>query len=163
MANAATVIGDMHVAGALSCVTLSVPSQTILNTHVNANANISATKVQQQYCKTLSLEGAASIATGTSNYVMHVVNGVTGSLVRMSVGQSTLPTNDITIQLLKGTETVSVVTLTSTHTANSAVISTTTASLSQNDVLTLRFYPSSTTTELGSGFFAQIVVREDAE
>jgi len=90
--------GDLHVAGNLSADSMSPPDGSVGDSAIEAGANVSALKLEQQYMPTVRTAGAVANKTE----VLHVANAP-GTLFEISAGTITLCTGtaSITIDVLK--------------------------------------------------------------
>ncbi len=165
MANAqSTLQGDYFINGALRATTLTPSDGSVSNAKVAADAAIAATKLDHQYMPTYSQN--ANSASAADRRIVHVANGA-GTIVSIDAGSRTLCTSNaaITVDVLKNGTTVlaSSIVLDS---GNTAYIlehgSISVADYVADDVLEVNVTVAAGMGVLGSGAFANLVLREAA-
>jgi hypothetical protein len=138
---------------------------SVVDADLSASANLSATKMQHQYCPLFAQ--ANSAAASDTGRVIHVVKGATGTMVAFRAGSIVAATGNatVTIDLKKNGTTMltAVITLDNANTAyiaEDAALSVT--ALAAGDVLTLVIVATVGTGVLPTGLFAEAILREDA-
>lgn len=143
-----------------------IPAASIGNTQVGTTDPIAADKLQHQL-QPCYVTGSATTAAAATQAV-HVVRGVSGTLVGFDLGSIVANIGDSTVTVdLKRNGTsllTAAVTLTSAHAAREVVAATLlTTALAADDVLEVVVTVSAGTGTLAKGVFARVTLREDAE
>lgn len=94
MANPSIHQGDLHVAGALTMQTITIPANSVGDTQIPALANISAAKFRHRHTATVADNDGVSSSDQTTK-VTHV-RGTTGTLIAIEVSCSAAPIGDAT-------------------------------------------------------------------
>lgn len=163
---ASRIDDDVFVRGRLSMRTIDLPDGAVSDSDVAADAAIGAAKLEHQHAINYSQASGTTAAAETK--VVHTVQGTAGSLVSIKAGMVTPCSGDatVTVDLHKNGSSIltSTITLDSTQTARELVTGTIdTATTADGDVLEIVITVSAGTGTLGSGVFAIVVAREDAE
>ena len=158
--------GDVHVAGALSANSMSIPDGTVGNDDVASDADIAATKLQHQYQKNYSQESGTTVAA--EEYIIHTVYGAAATVVAFEAGLITIPDGDrtVTVDLHKNGTTIlsAAIVLDSgntTYVVEGATISSPT--LADGDVLEVVVTIGGSSGSNPAGLFVNCVIREDAQ
>ena len=77
---------DVHIAGALTCRTMSIPAGTITDAAIAAGAAIQATKVQQQHVERVSQAPGAAVVAQTVDVHLAAAAGVVVSIEAVVTG-----------------------------------------------------------------------------
>lgn len=154
---------DLYVNGKFAAKEMTLPSNVVANANVVAAADIDAVKLEHQYEKVLNQNGTAVADTRA----IHLVYGATGSVVAFKAGSVVACTGNatITVDLKKNGTTMlsAVITLDNANTAYVAEAGTLAGTvLVAGDVLTVVVAVNAGTGALGTGLFAEVVLREDA-
>ena len=157
--------GSLHVVDQLSCRLFSPPSSCIGNDAIKPDANVDASKLQQQYLPVVRQNGNAA-AEGP--VVLHEAYGATGEVLSVRVGCITVPDGDrtATVDVKKNGTTIltAPIVLDSANVAythESAVPSVT--ALVAGDVLTVTVTVAGSSGTHVTGLWVQAVIRETAQ
>ena len=168
-----TIDGDLRVTGRLVPATFTPPAGAVDNAAVAASAGIVATKLQHQYIVTHTQKTGADVATQTED--VHIVHGLTGTVVGVDVACSTAPTGGdkaFTVNVHKGNQSTAFATILtgnisySSSQANRQVVSGTlvgSPTLADGDTLRVIVTTSGSTGSQGQGLVVAITLREDAD
>lgn len=165
MAYVATIDGDIHINGKLTCNSIKLPVDTIADENVPGAANIAATKLEQRHRITYSQESATTVVTETRT--VHVVHGATGTLRAFRAGSITANVGaaTITADIKKNGVSVltAVITLNNGHVARQVVAGAfSSTALVAGDVLEVTIVATAGGGTLGKGVFAEVVLDEKA-
>lgn len=159
--------GNVHIDGQLSCKTLNIPSGTVNDDDVAADAAIAASKLGHQFQLTY---GQPNTAATTETRVVHVVHGAAGEIRAFEAGSIAVAVGDstVTLDLQKNGTTVltGVITLDSGNTARvteAGTIDPAQDTLADGDVLEIVITATVGTGTLPTGLFASVKLREDAD
>lgn len=158
------ISGNLQVIGNISGQTITIPASSVSNGQVQALAGVDASKLQHQHQPVVGQAGTAADQTT----VVHVARGATGTVVGFAAGLVGPCTGDstVTFDLKKNGVTVlsSPVSVDSGDAAYAIVSGTVTVpALAQDDVLTVVVDATVGTGTLGTGAFASVTIREDAQ
>jgi hypothetical protein len=159
------VAGDEFVAGTLSANAMKIPAGTITDAAVAAGASIVATKIQHQYDITYAQPNTTA---STETRVVHKVYGATATVVEFDAGLIAACTTGatVTVDLKKNGTSIlsSVITIDHTIAALATVAAAiASASLVTGDVLEEVITATAGGGTLGTGFFSNLVLREDPQ
>jgi hypothetical protein len=151
----------------LSPQILNVPAGAVSDAGVNANAAIAASKQEHQY-EHIKADPFAT-TTAVQRIVMHVVYGLTGTLIQFGCGVTTaaIGAATVTVDLYKNGSSILTSAITIDNTLATDTIRTatfTSAALAAGDVLELNITAAAAGGgTLPKGFFARLVMRELAQ
>ena len=159
--------GDHYVNGNLAAKTMTIPASAVSNTHIAANAGLSASKQEHRFSQTYSQ--AAGVTAADEDKAVHIVYGSTGEIIGFEAGSGGVCVGDgtITVDLRKNGVTNSLlsaaIVLDSSNTAYVAEAGTIgTADVVDGDVLQVVVATAKTSGTVGTGVFARIIFNEDA-
>lgn len=142
MPSPSTLQGPVHISGTLSMTILDVPPATLTDAGVAGDADISASKLEQQHIKGYAQESATDAADEAR--VLHVVHGTTGSVLAFECGVVVAAAGAATVDVDLMNDGVSVLVApieinaaTAIYTPKSGTINT--AALADGDVLEFSF------------------------
>lgn len=163
MAIESSLQGDHFINGNLRSKVLLIPTGTVTNAGVNANAGIAATKLEHQNVLNYSQESGTTSATG--DFVIHTVYGLTGSVVAFKAGSVTACAGAATITVDLHNNGASILTdpieLDSGSVAYIAEAgSVDTTALDVGDVLEVVIVATAGGGTIGDGVFATLIERE---
>ncbi len=158
---------SLHVSGHLSAASMSVPDNTIKDSAVASDANISAAKLQHQHHFTYVQDGTVASAT-TPVSLVRAQGG--GTVIDVIAVLKTANTGDATVSVdvqVGGTSILtSPIQFTSADpggTVKKATLDSSKVSRNQNDVLDVVVTASVGTGSLGQDLLVMVVVREGAD
>jgi hypothetical protein len=164
MADTSRLEGNYYIAGNLSAQSMTIPDLVIGNSQIAAGAAIDPLKLRHQHRHTYAQPNTAATS---ETKVLHVVYGVTGSVVRFEAGSivKAVGNSTVTVDLKKNGTTVLSAPITLDNTsANRGVQSATISvpALADNDVLEVTTVATIGTGTLPTGVYASLTVHEDA-
>lgn len=156
---------DMHVAGNLSCNTVTLPAGAVSNVDVASGASIATTKLQHRYSRTYSQESATNAAD--ESRVLFTTYGATGTVISFKAGAVVAATGNATcsVDLKKNGTSIlaSALSLTSSQTAYAELTATiSTASIVAGDNLEVAIDGNVGSGALAKGVYCTLVVDETA-
>lgn len=156
---------DLHVNGTLTAKAMRPPDNSITDEAVIAGAGIQYTKLEHLHRGVYRQPNSAAAA---ETKVVAVVGGVTGSVVAFKAGcvGPCVGADTITVDLKKNGITIlaAPISLTSAQAAYATVsASVATPDLVAGGVLTVVVTPNHSSGTLGTGVFADVDYREDAQ
>ena len=156
------IYNDTHIAGEFSCKSFTPPAGSITNNAVDANAAIDATKVVQQYNKTLQ----RAVPSGDETASVHLAYG-DGEIIDFQVFCGTAPASGksykVDLQINGVTALSSVITITDATTPLTPAAGTiSVADYDAGDILSVVIDDVAGGT-LGTDLFCQLIVNESPE
>lgn len=156
--------GSYYFTGNLSALSMTIPDGAIGNSQVAAGAAIDPLKLRHQHRHTFSQPNTAA---SSETRVVHVVYGVTGSVVRFEAGSIVKAVGDstVTVDLKKNGTTVLSAPITLNNASTNRGVQSATISvpaLADNDVLEVTTVATIGTGTLPTGVYASLTVHEDA-
>ncbi len=161
-----TVEGPVVFKGHVTLRETALPDACVGDDQANPAAPIGATKLEHQHQVVYAQAGGAEAAAEAR--VVHVVHGASGSIVAFEAGCVEAPTGDATVNvdlLVNGASVLDdPVQITNAEAARELVAGVVaSAGLADGDVLEVSVAVDAGTGALGSGVFAQAVLREAAQ
>jgi hypothetical protein len=165
MAVPSYIQNDLHVTGALTCGSFSVPAGTLTNAGVNASAAIATTKMVHRYMKTYAQESAT--AATDEKRVVHTVYGATGTILAFECGAVVACVGAATLDfdcLVNGASILTAVVRVDSGDAAYAILAGTidTAALEDGDVIEIHIDQTTGGGTDGKGAFATVIFDEVA-
>ncbi len=157
--------GDLTVVGNLSASTMTMPAGSVTNAAIIASAGIAASKLQHQF--EVVYAQVATVAAANEQKVVHVVRGVTATLLDFAAGAVTAygAASSCVFDLLKNGTTILTGTITLDNTTAAYVLKSpagyTSTALVVGDVLTVKV-SGDTGANHALGLFARVSLLEDA-
>lgn len=165
MAAATRIEGDVYVNGNVSSKTATLPSSTVTDASVQANAAIDATKLQHQHRHVFTQPNSAATS---ETKVIYGCYGATGTVIAFSAGSIAIAVGaaTVTVDLKKNGSSIltSVITLDTANTARVVEAGTLSGSTSlvAGDVLEVVTAATAGGGTLPTGVFAVLTVNEKA-
>jgi hypothetical protein len=160
-----TLNEDLAINGFLTCKAMKIPDATLLDAGVSPAAGINPTKMGHQH-ELNYVQGSSSTTAAADTKVLHICYGATGTVIAFRAGcvVPCVGAATITVDFKKnGTSILGTpISLSSAQAARAVVTAAlATPGLVTGDVLEVVVTATAGGGTIGTGLFAQVVIRED--